>query len=124
MSFGQWLFSFNGRIGRGRFWAFLLVAIVLEVVGFALIAVLDPHFFDQPPSSNGAGLAVYAVVMLLVIYMNFAVMVKRCHDRGKSGWMSLISLIPLVGAIWWLIDLGILAGQDGPNEYGPDPRAA
>jgi uncharacterized membrane protein YhaH (DUF805 family) len=56
--------------------------------------------------------------------MQFAVMAKRCHDRGKSGWMSLIMLIPLAGPIWALIDLGILAGQDGPNEYGPDPRAA
>jgi uncharacterized membrane protein YhaH (DUF805 family) len=51
-------------------------------------------------------------------------MAKRCHDRGKSGWMSLIALIPLAGAIWALVDLGILAGQLGPNEYGPDPRAA
>lgn len=87
--------------------------------------MLDPGLFNpEQPASNGMGLIVYAALAILLIYMNFAVMVKRCHDRGKTGWMSLISGIPLIGAIWWLVDLGILAGQEGPNEYGPDPRAA
>ena len=48
--------------------------------------------------------------------------IKRAHDRGKSGWWILITLIPIAGFIWWLIDLGIFEGQKGPNKYGPDPR--
>jgi len=31
-------------------------------------------------------------------------------------------LINLVLFIWFLIDLGILRGVPGPNDYGPDPQ--
>jgi uncharacterized membrane protein YhaH (DUF805 family) len=50
-------------------------------------------------------------------------MEKRCHDRGYSGWMSLISLIPLAGFIWVIVALGVMEGTKGPNPYGPDPLA-
>jgi uncharacterized membrane protein YhaH (DUF805 family) len=33
-------------------------------------------------------------------------------------------IIPIVGLIWAIVDLGILAGTQGANEYGPDPLAA
>jgi uncharacterized membrane protein YhaH (DUF805 family) len=46
---------------------------------------------------------------------------KRCHDRNRSGWFQLISLVPIVGALWLLFDLGILRGTDGPNRFGPAP---
>jgi uncharacterized membrane protein YhaH (DUF805 family) len=50
--------------------------------------------------------------------------IKRCHDRGKSAWWCLLLIIPIVGLIWAIVDLGILAGTQGANEYGPDPLAA
>ncbi len=30
-------------------------------------------------------------------------------------------IIPLVGLIWFIYDLGILEGQPGDNAYGPNP---
>ncbi|TGR16409.1 DUF805 domain-containing protein, partial [Mesorhizobium sp. M8A.F.Ca.ET.197.01.1.1] len=48
---------------------------------------------------------------------------KRWHDRNKSGWWTLIGLIPIIGGIWLLIELGILEGTRGANQYGPDPLA-
>ena len=39
------------------------------------------------------------------------------------GWWVLIGLIPIVGFWWVLIECGFLQGDDGPNEYGPDPLA-
>jgi Protein of unknown function (DUF805) len=50
--------------------------------------------------------------------------VKRWHDRGKSGWMVLINLIPLIGWVWTLVELGLLEGTLGPNQYGEDPLDA
>ena len=47
--------------------------------------------------------------------------IKRCHDRDKSGWWCLLLLIPVVGTIWAIIDLGVLAGTLGENRFGPDP---
>ncbi|MFM8487894.1 MAG: DUF805 domain-containing protein, partial [Bacteroidota bacterium] len=40
---------------------------------------------------------------------------------GKSGWMYLVALIPLVGFIWLLVLL-VTDSQPGDNEYGPNPK--
>jgi uncharacterized membrane protein YhaH (DUF805 family) len=52
---------------------------------------------------------------------SIAVGAKRCHDRGRSGWFQLIGLIPLLGALWLFVDLGLLEGNEGENRFGPDP---
>jgi uncharacterized membrane protein YhaH (DUF805 family) len=31
----------------------------------------------------------------------------------------LLLLVPIIGAIWFLIELGFLKGTDGPNRFGP-----
>ena len=36
-----------------------------------------------------------------------------------NGWWVLIGLIPIIGGIWLLIELGFLKGTDGPNRFGP-----
>ncbi len=51
------------------------------------------------------------------------VAVRRLHDTGRSGWMILIGLIPFVGAIALFVFM-CLDSQPGPNEYGPNPKAA
>jgi uncharacterized membrane protein YhaH (DUF805 family) len=67
---------------------------------------------------------IYGVWLVLGLWWSLAVGVKRCHDRGKSGWWMLVTLIPIVGFIWWLVDLGILEGQEGENRWGPNPVAS
>jgi uncharacterized membrane protein YhaH (DUF805 family) len=47
--------------------------------------------------------------------------VRRLHDVGKSGWMMLIALIPLVGGIWLLV-LMCTDSQSGPNKWGENPK--
>jgi uncharacterized membrane protein YhaH (DUF805 family) len=60
---------------------------------------------------------IYAFVML---YPTLAVNVKRCHDRGRSGWFILVALVPFLG-IWYLIEVCFLPGTEGVNEYGAPP---
>ena len=52
---------------------------------------------------------------------SIAVMVRRLHDIGKSGWWYFIALIPLAGPIW-LIVLLATDSQEGTNEYGVNPK--
>lgn len=47
--------------------------------------------------------------------------VKRCHDRGRSGWFLLINFIPIIGALWLWVELCFLRGTKGPSRFGPDP---
>ena len=64
--------------------------------------------------------AAYAELVLLN-WIGFALYIKRCHDRDRSGWYLLIALIPFVGLLWIWIELGLLRGTVGPNRFGPDP---
>jgi hypothetical protein len=41
---------------------------------------------------------------------------------GAIAYVFMIAVFAV--AIWYLIDLGILKGTTGPNQYGPDPLGA
>lgn len=112
----QLFFKYDGRITVGRFWLGVLVLLIGAFFGGAMIAGI----FGENP----LGAILLVVLVGIVTYMQFAVYVKRCHDRGKSGWFCLLLLIPFVGAAWLIVDLGILVGEPGPNVYGPAPRIA
>ena len=71
---------------------------------------------------NVSGTGVFNLLYnLLILIPSLAVAVRRLHDVGKSGWMLLIGLIPLVGAIWLLILL-LRDSEAGENKYGPNPK--
>ena len=73
----------------------------------------------------GFGPSPYGYITILyyffILIPSFAVLVRRLHDVGKSGWFILISLIPLVGAIWLLV-LVLTDSDTGDNAYGPNPK--
>jgi len=108
------LTSFEGRIGRRSFWMTILAFLVGSIVLRILDGVLNT------PSFYGTGV-LGGLFALALIYPALALYAKRWHDRGKSGWWSLIALIPIIGSIWLLVELGFLKGTPGPNAYGPDP---
>ena len=57
--------------------------------------------------------------LLLTSYPALAINVKRCHDRGRSGWFLLLSAIPLIG-LWVAVELYLLGGTAGTNQYGEE----
>ena len=121
------LLSYDGRIGRGRFWLGLLLNVVclfgLSAVVGGVAALVGSGGPRTDPASIKPGDVIVVVLglaaLITYIWMHFAVLAKRCHDRGKSGWMSLISMIPLAGPIWMIVDLGIIEGVDEANQWGP-----
>jgi uncharacterized membrane protein YhaH (DUF805 family) len=110
MSWGHYLFSFQGRINRAKAWAFILVAIGFGMVAFFFIAtafglghIANVMQRKEPASvltGNALALAVCVVVglgYLVLIFSAFAVVVKRLHDRNKSAWWLVVFyLIPFV----------------------------
>jgi uncharacterized membrane protein YhaH (DUF805 family) len=54
---------------------------------------------------------------------SLAVVVRRLHDIGKSGWWYLIALIPQFG-FFGLLVLLCTDSQPGINQYGPNPKEA
>jgi uncharacterized membrane protein YhaH (DUF805 family) len=107
-------FSSKGRISRKVYWLASLPLLALYVVAELLR--------DGEASLEDAVLAL--IVLLVLMVPNVTLAIKRCHDRGKSGWFVLISFIPVIGSIWLLVELGFLRGSEGENRFGPDPLAA
>ena len=98
--------SAEGRINRQRWW----IGVGILFAGGIISTVLF----------GNTGLVPFVIGILLLL-AGIMLHIKRCHDRDKSGWWCLLLLIPFVGPIWALIDLGVLAGTNGENRFGPDP---
>lgn len=106
--------GFSGRARRKEYWMFTLFNIIFLFVAMILDMLLGTEF----------GLGVYGLFYMLyslaVIIPGLAVSVRRLHDIGKSGWMFLIVLIPIIGWIW-LLFLMVTDSNPGENQYGPYP---
>ncbi len=111
----QILFSFEGRIRRRTFWYSVLMRWLLSVAMVLFV------FLVTGLHNRTAHLISFSLMNILFLWMHIAVQVKRFHDRGKSGFMVLINLIPLFGGLWTLVECGFLPGTPGRNEYGPEP---
>ena len=102
--------DFDGRARRMEFWMF---ALFNWLIGGVLM-VVDRFVFEQ-----SYGLS--TLYSLAVLIPGIALSVRRLHDVGKSGWMLLIALIPIIGAIW-LIVLYLSDSEPDANEYGASPK--
>jgi uncharacterized membrane protein YhaH (DUF805 family) len=99
---------FDGRAGRPEYWWFFLINTIISVILDVVI-----------PGTTGQVLgAIYALAVLLP---SIGVGIRRLHDTNRTGWWILVVLIPIVGWIW-LIVLMAMAGDSGPNSYGPPAR--
>ena len=107
--------DFKGRARRKEYWMFILFNII-----FGGIAMILDSVFGIAIEGVGYG-PLYGVYVLVLFIPGLAVVVRRLHDIGKSGWMLLITLIPLIGAIWLLV---LLLTDSNPEEnlYGANPK--
>lgn len=107
----------KGRARRSEYWYFTLFYILLSF----LTNIID--FGMGFTYANGEAGVLSTLLLLFLIIPSFTVGVRRLHDVGKSGWMVLISLIPIIGWIWIII-LVCKDSQPGSNKWGPNPKEA
>ena len=103
------LFSFQGRINRLQWW-------------IAQLIFLFPCFIaaELLPADSVGKLTRIAVCIAIVplLWIDLATSAKRYHDINKSGWRQLLALVPIIGEIWVMVELGFIGGADLPNDYG------
>ena len=108
--------TFGGRARRSEYWYFMLLVCCVNVVIRILAMIVGDNSILTPVL---AGISM--IFSLGVLVPQIAVAVRRLHDIGKSGWLYLLILIPLVGQIllivWFCTD-----SQPGDNQYGPNPK--
>ena len=107
--------DFRGRARRKEYWMFALFNFIFLIVAMILDNVLGLTAGELP---YGVFYFLYAFAVLIP---GLAVAVRRLHDVGKSGWMILIALIPIIGAIWLLV-LMVTDSQQGTNKWGQNPK--
>jgi uncharacterized membrane protein YhaH (DUF805 family) len=100
--------DFNGRARRKEYWMFVLVNLIISLVLGVIAGIIKMPILGT-------------IYSLAVLIPGVAVSVRRMHDIGKSGWVLLLGLIPLIGAIVLLI-WAASEGNSGSNPYGPDPK--
>jgi outer membrane protein assembly factor BamB/uncharacterized membrane protein YhaH (DUF805 family) len=104
---------FDGRARRKEYWFFFLFNAIIGLV----LAVIDAR---TGLNFNGVGV-LGGVYSLAVLIPGLAVTVRRLHDTGKSGWLILIALIPIIGVIILLVWM-FADSEPGMNQYGPNPK--
>ncbi len=99
--------TFTGRAARSEYWYFSLFTFLVSIATNVLDAA--------------SGTVVVGILASLALFLpSIGVAVRRLHDRDKSGWWSLLVLIPLIGVIIlfvWFVQRGTI----GPNRFGSDP---
>jgi uncharacterized membrane protein YhaH (DUF805 family) len=140
MNWAYLLNSFHGRIGRQTFWIAMGVTAVANFLACFIAALLQ-------------GDRLSAIVDLAFTYPEFAIALKRLHDRNLPLWLLIVfftanagydlldvlqlggtadqpSMLSYVIAVPFtifllalLVELGFRRGTVGPNQHGPDPLA-
>ncbi len=100
--------DFSGRSRRSEYWYYVLFNILVSIV-----AVVIDVFIEMP---------IFTLLYLLVsIIPSIAVLVRRLHDTGKSGWYYFMGMIPIAGPIILLVYL-TTDSQPGNNQWGQNPK--
>ncbi|OGD76896.1 hypothetical protein A2368_02420 [Candidatus Collierbacteria bacterium RIFOXYB1_FULL_49_13] len=97
---------FEGRVSKK---SYQVAFLVLFVVGL-LVGVLLKH----------EGM-LRSLVSLLMMPFGFGLAARRWHDLGKSGWWSLVFLLPLINLLV-MVYLLLADGTKGKNAYGVAPK--
>ena len=103
---------FSGRARRTEYWMFLLC----NVIVMQLLGMVDKL-------SGGDKEFISGIYSLAVLLPSLAVAARRLHDTDRSAWWLLLGLIPIIGTLV-LIYFMVCNGQQGPNRFGDDPKAA
>jgi uncharacterized membrane protein YhaH (DUF805 family) len=98
--------TWQGRAGRAEYWWWILFTLIVYVVG----VIIDVPLKSPIPT---------ILLILVLLLPSLAVLVRRLHDTGRSGWWYWIGLVPLVGGIILLVF--VCSASQGPNSYGNGP---
>jgi uncharacterized membrane protein YhaH (DUF805 family) len=109
--------NFSGRARRREYWTFALVNSLIFTAFYAIYYIM----LARGGSSWTLIAFIFGIYGLIIIIPSWAVVVRRLHDTGRSGWWVFVSIIPLIGELILLFIL-LADSQQGNNQYGPNPK--
>jgi uncharacterized membrane protein YhaH (DUF805 family) len=142
------LFSFSGRAKRAKLFQFIPLALIVwflaayidEVYLAPNLCIINEDWICYLPGEVREGVTLDKIISVLLLIPLFSIMVRRLHDRDRSG---LWSLLAVPGLFWlatflywpefqtplWLLAFAVLAflplafwfatkGDKAPNRFG------
>lgn len=140
-------FDFSGRAHRSEFWMFIAVNVIIQFIfytfEFLFLATSEWLLYFL--------YIISAIYNLAVFFPSLAVLIRRLHDIGKSGWwvitpyvvifiiaimiMILVLIFPnnplvvfcppillFLGSLIWFYYILAKDSQPGKNKWGPNPK--
>jgi uncharacterized membrane protein YhaH (DUF805 family) len=109
----------SGRSSRLEWW-------LVHLGGMAAFAINDSIFTLSTYQLDPLGTihirhGLWWYTNALLLWISFASIVRRLHDRNKSGWWVLLYAVPIVGWAWSFIECGFLPPRDQNNRFDPAP---
>jgi len=166
MDWTWYLFRFDGRINRAKLWLAMPVLFgLMMTVGLVIIAIhglfgsaapfhigasdlfklVDPDAYRTLTWADLPRLLIKLFGTSLVMWVYFAISIKRLHDRDKSGWWMVpffavpglynqfteripdspadlpLALVASGLCLWGFIEMYCLKGSRKTNRFGADP---
>jgi uncharacterized membrane protein YhaH (DUF805 family) len=112
--------NFKGRARRSEYWLIQLFLVVTNLAAAVIDFVLMNGDVERFIANGGGGI-VGLIWILATIVPAVAVLVRRLHDTGRSGWWALIGFVPVAGAIALLV-FTVADSEAQQNSYGPSPK--
>lgn len=109
------MFSAKGRIGRVRYLGWTMGFYFLFSALLGIVSGMIATQVNQTLALVIQGAGILALVIMVMMFV-----IQRLHDLEKSGWLSLLMLIPLVNMFFGLYVL-FAPGSSGANRYGNPP---
>ena len=106
--------DFETRARRKEYWMFTLFSVIIS----SILTLIDNNLGSAVNTGTGLLSGIYSLIILVP---TLAVGVRRLHDVGKTGWMLLVALIPLIGFICILI-LFCKDSHLEENKWGANPK--
>ena len=97
--------EFRGRSTRAEFWWWQLFLLITGIMGALIDVAIGNDYFTS-------------IFLFGILIPSWAVSVRRLHDTNKSGWWSLLAVVPFGGLI--LLVFAVQESDIGTNKYGPN----
>ncbi len=122
---------FKGRASQSEYNWFLLFYGICTIVFFMMMidtimddiqfTEMDGRYYTEAYETPSP---IFCLFLLPFEISLLGVLVRRLHDLGITGWIILVTIVPMLGQIVALI-LGLMCifgeGQGHENKYGPVP---
>lgn len=110
----------QGRIGPARYFLGLTLVFIWVLAILMIFFVFKDTLNEVPVVNQIFPKLSFLAVVVPLLGMQMLLAIRRCHDLGYSGWLYLLSWVPVAGIIFNVLLL-FKQGEPRPNRYGEPP---